>query len=155
MNVTKLAVLAALAASAATVSTASFAADQADVQVLAAVINNCKIIKTQDINFGQLDPAQATDANAQGSVTLACTNKVNYVLAADLGQNASGTDRRMVGGAQGAFLDYALATDKFAGVGAGFSSPITVGLDASIAGSSYKDLPADAYADTLRFTVMP
>jgi len=155
MNAIKSAVLASLAASAALVSTASFAADQADVQVLAAVINNCKIIQTQDINFGKLDPAQATDANAQGAVTLACTKKVNFVLAADLGQNADGSDRRMIGGVEGAYLGYALKADKFAGVGEGFSTPITVGLDASIAGSDYKDLPADAYADTLRFTVMP
>lgn len=152
-HIKSIALISAIAA--ASMSSTSFAADQADVQVLAAVINNCKIISTQDINFGQLDPAAATDASAQGAVTLACTKNVNYLLAADQGQNSDGSSRRMRGGANGDLLAYQLAQDSFAGVGAGFSSPATIGLDASIAGSDYKDLPADAYADTLRFTVMP
>lgn len=145
----------ATAIAAASLSGASMAADQADVKVLAAVINNCKIIQTQDINFGQLDPAAATDASAQGAVILACTKKVNYSLTADQGQNANGSTRRMRGGANGDFLAYQLAADSFSGVGAGFGSPITVGLSASVAGSDYRDLSADSYADTLRFTVMP
>ncbi|MFD0726359.1 Csu type fimbrial protein [Lysobacter brunescens] len=133
----------------------AMAADGADVRVTAAVINNCKIIETQDINFGSLDPANATDVDAQGAVVLKCTKGVDYALSADMGRNEDGGKRRMKADGSNDFLAYALGQDSFAGTGQGFSNPITVALAASIAGNDYRDLPADAYADTLRFTVTP
>jgi spore coat protein U-like protein len=137
------------------VTNSAFAADSADVQVTAEVLRNCKIIETQDINFGSLDPANAVDVDAKGAVTLKCTKDVDYALSADMGQNEDGGARRMKAGATDSFLGYKLAQDSFAGVGAGFSSPINVGLAATVSGTDYRDLPADSYADTLRFTVMP
>jgi spore coat protein U-like protein len=133
----------------------ALAADEADVQVTAAVINNCKIIDTQDINFGSLDPANAIDVNADGAVVLKCTKGVDYSLSADMGQNESNGARRMKAGASEDFLNYALGEDSFAGTGQGFSTPISVALAATVAGNDYRDLPADAYSDTLRFTVTP
>lgn len=131
------------------------AADGADVRVTAAVLNNCKIIETQDINFGSLDPANATDVDGDGAVVLKCTKGVDYALSADMGRNENGGKRRMKADSSDSFLTYSLAQDAFAGVGEGFSNPITVALAASVAGNDYRDLPADAYADTLRFTVTP
>jgi spore coat protein U-like protein len=119
------------------------------------VLRNCKIIDTQDINFGSLDPANAVDVDADGAVILKCTKDVDYTLSADMGQNESGGARRMKAGATDDFLGYALAQDSFAGIGAGFSNPISVALAATVAGNDYRDLPADNYADTLRFTVLP
>ncbi len=133
----------------------AFAADNADVQVTAAVINNCKIIDTQDIDFGSLDPANAIDVDGEGAVVLKCTKGVDYALSADMGRNEDGGERRMKAGSSNDFLAYALAQDSFSGTGQGFSNPITVALAASVSGSDYRDLPADAYADTLRFTVTP
>lgn len=133
----------------------AFAADNADVQVTAAVLNNCKIIDTQDINFGSLDPANAIDVDGDGAVVLKCTKGVDYALSADMGRNEDAGQRRMKAGASDEFLTYTLAQDAFAGTGQGFSTPITVALAASVAGNDYRDLPADSYADTLRFTVTP
>ena len=145
----------ASALSAALFAGQSFAADEADVQVTAAVINNCKIVDTQDINFGSLDPANAVDVNGDGAVVLKCTKSVDYALTADMGQNEANGARRMKAGGTDDYLTYALGQDSFAGTGLGFSSPITVALAATVAGNDYRDLPADAYADTLRFTVTP
>jgi spore coat protein U-like protein len=156
MNIRTLIRTSALAAALfAGYASTALAADEADVQVTAAVINNCKIIDTQDINFGSLDPANAVDVNADGAVVLKCTKDVDYTLSADMGQNESNGARRMKAGASDDFLTYALGEDSFSGTGLGFSSPITVALAATVAGNDYRDLPADAYADTLRFTVTP
>ena len=131
-----------------------FAADSDQVKVTASVTPICQVTSHKDISFGALDPAQAADAKASGSVSFSCTKSVNYTVTADKGQNASGDKRRMKG-AENEFLPYALAQDSFTGRGQGFSNPITVELNATIAGLDYKDLPADSYADVLRVNVMP
>lgn len=132
----------------------AIAADGDQVKVTASVTPNCQIVSHQDISFGALDPSQATDAKAAGALTFACTKSVNYTMAADKGQNASGDKRRMKG-AEDAYLPYALAQDSFTGKGMGFSTPITIALNATVAGVDYKDLPADSYADVLRVNVLP
>lgn len=134
----------------------AFAADQADVEVTAAVVANCKIQSTQDINFGQLDPAAATDEKATGSVTFACTKDVDYAVKTSDGKHfdASSGSRRMKG-AGNDYLPYALAQDSFTGKGNGFSSPVSVDLEASLLGADYKDLPADNYQDVLVVSLNP
>lgn len=134
----------------------SFAADEKDVKVTAAVAENCKITSAEDINFGLLDPAEATDAKAQGSVNFACTRNVDYSVSANEGSNfdSSTKSRRMIG-ADKNFLPYALEQDSFSGKGKGFSNPVSVSLAASLAGADYKDLPADDYKDTLVVTINP
>ena len=135
-------------------SAGAIAADNEQVKVTASVTPNCQVVSHQDINFGALDPAQAIDVKAAGALTFACTKSVNYTLTADKGMNASGDKRRMKGSEEN-FLAYALAQDSFTGKGQGFSTPITVALNATVAGVDYKDLPAESYADVLRVTVMP
>jgi spore coat protein U-like protein len=145
-----------LSAVLATLTSAAFAADQADVKVTAAVVNNCKITATEDINFGQLDPAAATDQSAKGAVSFKCTKSADYTVTADNGANwdAKAGKRQMKGAADN-FLPYALAQASFTGKGSGFSTPITVALNASLSGTDYKDLSADSYADVLRVTIAP
>lgn len=145
-----------LSAVLSSLTSVAFAADQADVKVTAAVVKNCKITETRDINFGQLDPAVATDQAANGSVSFKCTKSADYTVTADTGANwdASASKRRMKG-ADKNFLPYALDQASFSGKGEGFSTPITVALNASLSGGDYKDLPADSYADTLRVTIAP
>lgn len=132
------------------------AADQADVRVTASVINNCKILSTQDINFGQLDPAAATDKKASGEIRFACTRNVDYVLSANEGSyfDKASASRRMKGGAD-FYLPYGIEQATFKGTGEGFSNPLKVSLAANLTGASYKDLPADNYVDVLRVTLTP
>jgi len=135
---------------------AAMAAETAEIRVTATVINTCKITETQDISFGSLDPAAAADAAAEGFVSFKCTKNADYTLSADNGANwdAKAGKRRMKG-ADTNFLPYSLAQATFTGKGAGFSTPIRVALRASLSGADYRDLPADAYADTLRVTINP
>jgi spore coat protein U-like protein len=145
-----------LSAVLASLTSVAFAADQADVKVTATVTNNCKITATEDINFGLLDPAAATDVSAKGSVSFKCTKNADYTVSADNGANwdAAASKRQMKNGGKD-FLPYALAESRFAGKGSGFSTPISVALNASLSGVDYKDLPADSYADVLRVTIAP
>jgi spore coat protein U-like protein len=138
------------------ISVNAFAADAKDVKVTARVIQNCKISSAKDINFGDLDPAAATDASASGSVTFACTKDIDYAVSASNGENfdADSASRRMQG-ADSDFLPYALEKDSFTGKGKGFSNPLGVTLTASLAGADYKDLPAASYKDTLVVTISP
>jgi spore coat protein U-like protein len=152
MNLRKLAATVALLSMAG----AAAAADQADVRVSASVINNCKILATQDINFGQLDPAVADDKKASGEIRFACTRNVDYLLTANEGANfdKATSSRRMKGGAD-TFLPYGIEQATFNGRGEGFSNPLKVTLAASLAGANYKDLPADNYVDVIRVTLTP
>ena len=144
----------ALALIAATCSLSAFA-DEADVKVTASVINNCRILETNDINFGALDPAQATDQRAEGDIQFACTKNVDYKLTADQGQHFDKEKgkRQMNEGDQN--LPYDLAKDEFSGKGQGFSNPMKVALNATVYGRDYRDLPALSYADVLRVTLLP
>lgn len=152
---TKLLIIAALVANYGLLAPA-FAEDSADIKVTASVINNCKIQKTADINFGALDPAAATDVSAEGSVVFACTKNVDYKLTADKGSHfdEKSGKRRMLGGEKD-YLAYALKEDSFSGKGLGFSTPISVALNASVLGTDYKDLPAQDYADVVHFILLP
>jgi spore coat protein U-like protein len=134
----------------------TYAADETEVKVTAAVAENCKITSAEDINFGLLDPAQATDVKADGSVEFACTMGVDYSVSTNEGANFdASTKSRQMKGADSNFLPYALEQDSFTGKGKGFSNPISVSLAASLAGADYKDLPADDYRDTLVVSINP
>jgi spore coat protein U-like protein len=132
------------------------AADSAEIRVTATVINTCKITATQDISFGSLDPSLATDLSAEGLVSFKCTKNADYTVTADNGANwDAGAGKRRMKGAGLNFLPYALAQASFTGKGEGFSTPISIAIRASVTGTDYRDLPADAYADTLRVTITP
>lgn len=134
----------------------ALAADSAEIRVTATVINTCKITATRDITFGSLDPSLATDLSAEGMVSFKCTKNADYTVTADNGANwdASAGKRRMKGAGVN-FLSYAIAQSSFTGKGEGFSTPISLAIRASVTGADYRDLPADAYADTLRVTINP
>ena len=138
------------------VSAGAFAQDEESVKVTASVAENCKIQSAEDINFGLLDPSQATDAQAAGSVKFACTHSVDYTVNTDNGSHfdADENSRRMKGGDDN-YLPYKLADDSFSGEGRGFSNPISIRLDASLEGADYKDLPSADYKDTLVVTITP
>ena len=139
----------------ATLSLGTAYADETDIQVTASVMNNCKIISAQDLNFGQLDPANAVNKSVEGTVSFACTKDADYTLSADNGQHydATSSKRRMNNGSN--YLPYALAQASFTGSGQGFSTPNTVDLNAEIQGADYRDLPAVSFADTLHLTLLP
>lgn len=61
-------------------ATAVFAATETDsLDVLANVIERCRVISTTDVDFGDYDPTDPSpDNDGQGSVTMRCTRGTNY-----------------------------------------------------------------------------
>ncbi len=138
------------------VATTTMAADTKDIKVTAAVVQNCKINTADDIGFGSLDPAIASNATATGGVVFVCTKNVDFSLTADNGSHWDGTlSKRRMKGADSNYLPYTLAQSSFTGKGMGFGVPVNVTLSASILGSDYRDLPADSYMDNLRVSINP
>lgn len=86
---------------------------QSTLSVTATVVQNC-LISTHAVAFGAYDPVvnnAATGAalNATGSVSVTCTRSATGIsITLGAGSNASGSTRRMIGGASGAFLAYEL-----------------------------------------------
>ncbi len=73
------------------------AGETTELRVTASVIANCKILQIQDINFGALDPGQASNASEEGHISFACTRGVDYLMTIDQGENfdSEHSSRRM------------------------------------------------------------
>lgn len=132
------------------------AGDAATVRVTANVLGVCKVVGVDDIHFGDLDPSQPINSQAQGAVRFMCTRGVDYRLSIDQGQHpdAATALRRMRGGGDH-YLPYALSGDGFSGTGTGFRTPIELPLSATIRGEDYRDLPASGYEDVIRVVLEP
>ncbi len=131
------------------------AGETTELRVTASVIANCKILQIQDINFGALDPGQASNASAEGHISFACTRGVDYRMTVDQGENfdSERSRRRMKGKAD--YLPYRIDNEVVSGSGTGFSAPLNFSIEASVSGADYRDLPVAAYQDTLRITLEP
>ena len=127
-----------------------------DVRVTATVIGNCKILSTQDISFGTLDPGQAVDTKSEGMLSFACTRGIDYKFTVDNGSHYDDeASRRRMKGISSDYLPYSLDNTSISGLGQGFSNPISFNLQASVKGSDYRDLPASSYNDTIRVLLEP
>ena len=126
------------------------AADSKPITISTSVIAACKIQGVEDIRFGSLDPATATNITGEGQIIVGCTRGVEFRLSVDRGlRSADGGQRRMGGG--GAYsLPYTLRADSFNAIGNGFANPTKLTIFATILGADYRDLPADNYLDVLR-----
>jgi spore coat protein U-like protein len=135
--------------------------DQAVIVVSAVIAPTCTI-GSGALAFGGYDPIVANASaplDAQGTFQIACTRNTTYAVGLGLGSFASGTTRRMAGGAQR--LAYELYSDP--GRTAVWSVAGTVGgtapSSAPITLTVYGRIPAGqavapgAYADTVQSTV--
>jgi len=122
----------------------------------ASVIANCKILQIQDINFGALDPGQASNASEEGHISFACTRGVDYRMTIDQGENfdSERSSCRMKANAAD-YLPYPIDNEVVSGSGTGFSSPLNFSIQARVSGADYRDLPVAAYQDTLSITLEP
>lgn len=90
----------------------SAATSTANLSVSASVSRNCTIT-TVPVSFGAYDPivAHATDdLDATGSVIVACTKGASAAIGLGLGNNASGSSRRLSDGASN-YLAYEFYKD--------------------------------------------
>lgn len=89
------------------------AQSSANMQVNANVIRKCTIT-TQPMAFGNYDPVLANATaplDVQATITVACTKGTSIDIAMDAGDNAAGTQRRMVDGRR-TFLGYEVYKDS-------------------------------------------
>ncbi|MFH0900400.1 MAG: spore coat U domain-containing protein [Pseudomonadota bacterium] len=135
--------------------------------VSASVATICNIQTASQAFPAAYDPIVANAASnlddATGSVTVACTKGTSPTIDLDLGQNASGTTRRMANGV-GDFLSYEVFQDAgWTTVwGSGAGSNLAAGVAPSKAPRSFttyaripaaQDVPTGAYSDALTATV--
>jgi spore coat protein U-like protein len=103
------------------VGTSSFTAQ-------ASINSNCSI-STSAVGFGNYDPIvanKATSLNAVGSVTIACVKGTAPTISLGLGNNASGSARRMKDAVSGDVLSYELYQPPSNAAGAACTFPGSV-----------------------------
>lgn len=94
----------------------------------ASVATSCTI-STSAVTFGNYDPIvvnKAASLNAIGSVTIACVKGTTPTIALGLGNNATGSTRRMKDAVSGDFLVYELYQPSSSAANAACSFPGSV-----------------------------
>ncbi len=131
--------------------------DTSPLTVNATVVGNCRITGTGTISFTNYDPTDSSPNNADGSVTVRCTNGVSYTI-------YIGTDRTMNSGSTGDSLPYELYSDaarssvwgSTLAAGEGYASISNAESTKTIYGqiAAYEDVQAAGdYTDTVTITV--
>jgi len=156
---------AAGAAFASAVPDAAVAGTQSTTMgVTATVTANCTISATP-VAFGSVDTLSGANVDANGTVTVSCTNGAPWTLSADAGGGSGATMavRRMTFGAN--TLNYTIHTTAGHGTvwGNGTSSTATIGGTGTGAAqtvtvygrifSGQTGVPAGSYSDTVNVTV--
>lgn len=137
---------------------------QTTMGVSATVTANCTI-SAGSVAFGNINPMQATNWDATGTLTVSCTNGSAWSISADAGSTAGATmtSRRMTSGAN--TLNYALYTTSarnvvwgdgtgttavVSGTGTGGSQSVTI---YGRIPSGQTSAPTGPYADTVNITI--
>jgi spore coat protein U-like protein len=77
------------------------------LSVTSSVAQSCIVSTTLALAFGAYDPIAASALPGTGSVSLKCTKGSSAItIDLDAGGHASGSQRRMLGGTSGDFLNY-------------------------------------------------
>lgn len=129
--------------------TSAWAYEGRPIVVSTTVLPICRIQAVEDIRFGTLDPAVASNVIGEGAVTIACTRGVDFRLAVD----SVPSGRRTMRGVGDTVLPYSILSSSLSGTANGFLNPSKIWLKASIRGEDYRDLPAYTYTDIIRVSV--
>lgn len=154
----------AVAAAAVSAAAPAFAATDSDtMEITATVVNNC-VVTASPMAFGTLAGLGTTNIDTSATVSLACTPDAAYDVSMDVGLNASGSQRRLVNGADAAqLIPYSLYTDaaRTTAWGSAVGSTVAgtaVGGAATL--TAYGRIPSTAaavtagnYSDTVTVTV--
>ncbi len=134
---------------------AAFAAGSSPLNVAVNVVGNCRFnTASATMNFGVLDPANATNATATAALQFWCTKNAAYTITDNRGANRSGAQRRMRDAGSN-FINYSIAPYAASGTGTGKATAITLNLNGTINNADYVNAAAGAYADVVTFTVNP
>jgi spore coat protein U-like protein len=133
----------------------ALAAGTSPVNVSATVIGNCRFNTTSaTMNFGTLDPANATNATATAALQFWCTKNAAYTMSDNGGANRTGAQRRMKDAGTN-YINYAIAPYAASGTGTGRTTAITLNLNGTVNNADYVNAAAGAYADVVTFTINP
>jgi spore coat protein U-like protein len=133
----------------------AFAADPATVDVSATVVGVCKYsTNTGSVSF-TLDPSVGGPVNGTLSQpAFWCTKGTGYTITDDNGLNESGTTHRMKHATAAEYIPYTFLYTA-TGTGTGKSTPITMGITASVAETDYIDKSEGSYVDTVTLSITP
>ena len=129
--------------------------DTRNIQVTANVKGGCRFESTPNINFGDLDPAAATDRTQAVTVSFRCTKGVNYTLTVGNGLNYEGGKNRMKRTLGLEYIPYDITPRSQTVNGKGFSTTDTIKLEGSVLAADYQNVTYGAYADTVTLSIQP
>jgi spore coat protein U-like protein len=129
--------------------------DTRTIQVTANVRGSCRFESTPNINFGDLDPALATDKDQAVDVNFKCTKGVAYQLTVGNGLSASGGRNRMKSASGTEYIPYDVTPKTLSGSGKGFGVSDTIQIKGSVKGPDYQNVISGAYADTVTLSIQP
>ncbi|MEP6997826.1 MAG: spore coat protein U domain-containing protein [Betaproteobacteria bacterium] len=134
----------------------AYAADTSNMTVQAAVVGSCKFNSTPTLDFGNLDPASASNGSGSSTISFWCTKGSSYTVTAGNGNNWSGSTRQMQGPGATDLMAYSLTLPAAAtGTGAGKSTAITFAVTGSVLNANYINATVGSYTDTVQMAVNP
>ncbi|MGH8849475.1 MAG: Csu type fimbrial protein [Casimicrobiaceae bacterium] len=136
----------------------AYAADTSNMTVQATVVGSCKFNSTPTLDFGNLDPASASNGAGSSTISFWCTKGSNYTVTAGNGSNydAANSTRRMKGPGATDLMAYSLTLPAGAtGTGAGKSSAITFAVTGTVPNANYINATVGSYTDTVQMAVNP
>lgn len=154
----------AAAAAAVSASAPAFAATDTDTMLVTAnVVNNC-VVTASPMAFGTLATLGSANIDTSATVSLACTPNAAYDVSMDVGLHASGSQRRLVNGADptqlipyGLYSDAARTAAWASGTGNTVSGTAAGGVATMVAygriPSTAAAVTAGSYSDTVTVTV--
>ncbi|NMN03847.1 MULTISPECIES: spore coat U domain-containing protein [unclassified Novosphingobium] len=135
-----------------------------NLSVSATVSSSCSITSTTALAFGTAT-ASSLPLDGQGAISFTCTNTTPWMVYGDVGQNASGSQRRMINSGQ--YLAYNIYADSgrtavfpvaLSSLGAGNTGGTGTGLSQTV--TVYGRIPAGTalpapgtYTDTIVLTL--
>ena len=157
MNASKLA--AALGMSVGLIAAGAVsAADTSNMTVQAAVVGSCKFNSTPTLDFGNLDPASASNGTGSSTISFWCTKGSSYTVTAGNGNNydVPNSTRQMKGPGATDLMPYSLSLPAAAtGTGAGKSTAITFAVSGTVLNANYINATVGSYTDTVQMAVNP
>lgn len=136
----------------------TYAADTSNMTVQAAVVGSCKFNSTPTLDFGNLDPASASNGTGSSTISFWCTKGSSYTVTAGNGNNydVANTTRQMKGPGASDLMAYSLTLPAAAtGTGAGKSTAITFAVTGSVLNANYINATVGSYTDTVQMAVNP
>lgn len=129
--------------------------DTRQIQVTASVLGSCRFESALNLDFGNLDPANAVDKKQTANVAFKCTKGVAYTFTVGNGLHALSGTNRMKGASGSDYIPYTIDPKSLLGAGKGFGTSEAITLTGAVKGTDYHNVAVGAYSDTVILTIEP